>query len=344
LGPDGEISIDEFWDDFNFSWTCPADGMYYFEASAYWYWYYSDGPVYHLKMTRISNRFNHGLELLRQDNLHEALGEFLSLLESRPEDPELNLYVAVLRLLDVVETPDSRFVELLNAFGATAALIPDATFVVPAPLPESATSCAEVLDYAVDELLPKIDASLANLAKVSSVTDVEIEVVGSLASDAPWFVVDRGDAFILQGALCVVKAMIHALDAYNLDIDANVIDTAHHSKALPSDVGQIIAEHPRLLTAQSEVSEKLNLALAKWLEASSLTRSGIQFKSEETGYQGDDLFSIEPQDAAYTANFMSLMDRVFEGLLQVTAGDLNADGRINTKDLLYMQMLWHREI
>lgn len=343
LQPDGTGSIAEFWDGLTFVWTCPANGTYYLRVTLSC-WGIFEPCLYFLKVTKISERYVHVYELLGQDRLHEALQECLSQLELAPEDPELNFCIAVLRLIDVIETPDSRLAELLDVFGVTAGLIPDATFFIPEQLPGSAPSCTAVVEYAVEILLPTIDSSLANLAKVSCVTDVSIHISHPFDSDQRWFIVDQGDAFVLQGGLCILKSMICAMHAYSLDVDANVLDDTLNERDYPSETEHLLAAHPQLLRARSDIASDLHKTLEQWLRATAYIKQGVEFKSREIGYQGDDLFSIEPLDAAHTVNFMTLLGRVFEGLLRVTGGDINADGRVDEQDLLHLQMLWHREI
>ena len=52
------------------------------------------------------------------------------------------------------------------------------------------------------------------------------------------------------------------------------------------------------------------------------------------------LFYLDPVDAKNAASYIILLDRVFEGLLAVTGGDINRDAAVDHWDLHSLQMLF----
>ena len=72
---------------------------------------------YFLSVQTASSRFTHALSLVQNNQSRDALNEMQVLLASGPDDPEINLYTAILRLVDIVETPDNRLQEIYRQFG-----------------------------------------------------------------------------------------------------------------------------------------------------------------------------------------------------------------------------------
>jgi len=320
-------------------WICPIDGTYYAVVQGY-----STGTgSYSLNISGqfLSERFSRVRELLENNQVHVALTECQDLLKVTPKDAELNFYTAFLRLLDIVESPDQRLSQLLEAFGVSTDLLPDPYFQIPSPLPESAPSLNEVQFYANQVLIPAIQESLVNLDRVAAASGTSFFVANLLDPDSDWFEVDAGDALIAKGGLLVVLSMIDALSAFNMDIDANTIETAVRYDATADEVKQILDLHPQVGSGNEEISRKLNSALNYWLNASQALRTGIQFKLKEREFQGDDLFSVDPEEGKYAISGLILLDRVFEGLAGVCGGDLNADKIVGHEDLYILKMLWH---
>ena len=161
------------------------------------------------------------------------------------------------------------------------------------------------------------------MEKVIASEEVNIQIIDcfSFTEERQCFWVDYGDALILLGGLHIIESMIYLFDAYNLEIDANNVPTTLSTFLLET----MVENHPNLLTPEEKLSFKLNLALEEWLKASSYFKESIEFKLSETGYQENDLFILDRVEGRNSVCYLTLMDNVFTGLLNVTGGDLNGD-------------------
>ncbi|HOE13265.1 MAG TPA: hypothetical protein PLQ35_12975 [bacterium] len=101
----------------------------------------------------------------------------------------------------------------------------------------------------------------------------------------------------------------------------------------PINFEGFLVEYPDLLSGQVDIQEIFVSALKSWLAGSSWFRKGLISMGGRTQPQEAHLFYLDPIDATNTANYLVLLDRVFEGLLAVTGGDINGDASVDSWDL-----------
>lgn len=331
-------------------WTCENSGIYYVVVKSYG----GETGTYYLTVQSLSEFVKHAMQLVYNDQTHHALQVFEGFVTTFPDDPEINLYVAFLRLLDVVETPDARLRSLLEAFGTEIDIFPESK---PADLitevSQSTARLSEVKAYTVDVVLPKIDASLHNLEKVFSAEDVHIVVPANVVAateriETDWVEIDGADAQMLAGGLLITKSMILAISAFDLGVEPKVISNRFPNWETPIDLEELVIQYPDLLTGQPDIQELFRASLQNWLMGTAQLRSGLQAMSARTAPQVGHLFylptSPDPEDPTLNARnaalYLTLLDRVFMGLLAVTGGDLNGDTRVDNWDLYTLRTLF----
>ena len=229
-------------------WRSQEDGTSYATVQAD---YTSQIISYTIEIREITSEVAEALDLVAAaGQTHQALLRFETLVEMMPDDPEVNLYLAALRLVDIVETRDVRLTQLLNAFGASAVVFPHPTFEHALELPDATEQqrLGEITDYAVDVLLPAIDASLRNMDTVLQAGDIHLAVSDGFFTPADageggtgesdpnsaqreWFEgnlfdIDTADIQVLSGGLLMAKAAILALSGFDLGVEAKVLDDA----------------------------------------------------------------------------------------------------------------------
>ena len=117
VAPDGETVITTN-DDFSgmaseIGWRAPALGTYFAAVAAP---YSSHVGNYSIELTEAAG------------DTGEAMNELGGLLGVIPNDPEANLYMAMLRLVDIFERRDSQLNEVVSAFGFQFDVVPTAFF------------------------------------------------------------------------------------------------------------------------------------------------------------------------------------------------------------------------
>ena len=324
----------------NIEWTCEFSGTYYVYVQAYG----QSGGIYHISVQSINKGISHALDLLKENRNHEALLEFEQQLDLNPDDPEANLYVSVLRLIDIIETPDNRLFSLFNAFNAKVDLLPSSEIVMDAS--QSTTKLSEIQSYTTENILPVIDASLSNLEKVTNTNSISVLTPTYLGNKSAirWIEIDSADANIIAGGLLITKSMIIALAAFNLEIEPKYLHNhIIQDPLLPESIENLIIDYPNLLTGKENIQSLFQSALRNWLLGSSKFRIGLEKMSQRKSPQETHMFYVDSIDGARSASrYLVLLDRVFTGLLTVTGGDINGDTIVNYWDLHDLKSLFDR--
>ena len=124
---------------------CGSSGNCYLILSAYYY-----NVDYRVRVSSVDNYMDNICEYVGNSNIDEALTFVEQSLGSDPDNEELNLYAAILRIVNVIENPDSELENLEDLFGVIFHVFPVIDFRAPDPLPESAPDISQLQTYAVN--------------------------------------------------------------------------------------------------------------------------------------------------------------------------------------------------
>ncbi|GAH49102.1 unnamed protein product, partial [marine sediment metagenome] len=140
-------------------------------------------------------------------------------LRSNPNDPELNLYMAVARIINLVESPAADIPNLLVGFGAVVDLFPQPILEFPDPLPFDSPDVDDVFDVLKGDVLTEVNAALANLDKAKA--DPNLQLMVSL-DESGTLELDIADVYLTIAGLQSLLYRINYDLAYdwNTDIDA----------------------------------------------------------------------------------------------------------------------------
>lgn len=353
LGQDGVSLIDQNdpWDESAqvIQWTCPSAGTYFVSVKPF-YLSWSVG-TYSISIQTSSARLNRVVSLLKSNQCSVALKEQIDLLTLFPDDPEINLYTAMLRILDKVETPDSRLLNIYNELGMDFDLFP-ASAEITNPT-DTMMKLSEIQSYAVENFLPAVDEALKNLDKVVEQTDVSIffppiafekapdaEEPPSvdddmIAAETGWVQIDNADAHVLAGLLLMAKSAILSFNAFDMGIEPKILaERFFPNPGDPIVLDSLMIEYPDLLTGKADIQYIFRSSLQNWLYGTQHVREGLQRMAVRTTPQDVHMFYVGTSDAAeILSRYLSLLDRIFAGLLTVTGGDFNGDSAVNFWDL-----------
>jgi|GEM_PF-3813670 hypothetical protein len=299
--------------------------------------------TYKIAVLKISDRIKRAMELIYNNRTGEALVEYQTLLNANPDDPELNLHIAILRLIDILESPDERFIKLLDAFGAKIDLFPSTVIIMDAS--SSTENISEIQSYVVDTVLPKVDESLKNLEKIQQQNEIRILLPLSIVPGAQerveidWIEVDKADVEMLSGFTLILKSMILAVNAFDVGIEPKVIYDQFEDPAYPTDFDSLLIEYPNLLSGKLDVQKLFQASLSNWLLGTDKMRNGLSKMEMRRSIQEVHLFYTKPGFAENLARYLVLLDRVFISLLKVTGGDLNGDTSVDYWDLHDLRLL-----
>jgi hypothetical protein len=292
----------------------------------------------------LSKQLKDILELLNIDKVDTAFDQMSHLLVDFPDDPETNFHMAFLRLLNIIENPDSQLSHLFTLFDVKADIIPESVFEE--NFSNSQEFLSEIQNYAVSNLLPAIDKSLQNLEKVVVQKDVHIVVPSKLITPASqriyytWYEVDSDDVNILAGLLLITKSAILALHAFDLGVEPYVIKERFPSFDAPEDFDGFLIEYPNLLNGKQDIQSIFESSIKNWLLGTQKIRNSIASMKYRETPQETHVFFIKPDAVDTTVNYLKLMDRVFMGLYAVTGGDVNGDTRVDMLDLYTLRELY----
>lgn len=330
--------------------TFSSSGIYYITVKPYM----GLPGSYFLSVQTASSRFTHALSLVQNNQSRDALNEMQVLLASGPDDPEINLYTAILRLVDIVETPDNRLQEIYRQFGIDFDFFP-ASSTIKNPT-DTMMKLSELQSYAVENVLPCIDQSLRHLEKVIQHPDVQVFIPPIVyekkanPKDFPidpdkhvgkigWVQVDNSDVRILAGILLLSKSMILSLNAFDMGMEPKIMAERFYPNLLdPMMLDSLLIEYPNLLSGKADIQAIFRSSLQNWLLGTQKIREGLLSIAKRNTPQDVHMFYLETgQIAESAARYLSLLDRVFTGLLTVTGGDFNGDSVVDYWDLHDLQ-------
>ena len=336
------------WDDSSNSikWTCSSSGTYILSVKPF----QGSTGTYNLSVQIPSARFNRIISLIKDNRCHEAINEQLNFLEAIPDDPEVNLYTAILRIIDILETPDNRLLSIYSQFGIEFDLIPSSVHI--SNPTDTMLQASEIQSYAVENILPVIDESLQNLNKAINYPElfvffspivIEKEVdpndpyngYDNTEAKTDWVQIDNADVHITAGLLLITKSMILTQNAFDMGIEPKVVaERFYPNPTDPILLDSLLIEYPNLLSGKSNIQDIFRSAIRNWLLGTQKIREGLNRIASRKTPQDIHLFFLKnSQNAAATARYLSFLDRVFTGLLIVSGGDFNGDTAVNNWDL-----------
>ena len=343
------LALNDPWDENSkyLEWTCLTSGQYLIKIEPY------NGSTgrFQISVQSANSRLKYLLQLLKNNRCQEALDDQLQFLEIAPDDPESNLYAAVLRIINLIENPDQQLVSIYNEFQIDFDLFPSGSRIDNPT--DTMMKVSEIQLYGVENILPVIDLSLEHLEKVINQSDatafippiqydkkvypdeVNEEETDLTAARTGWVQIDNGDVKISSGILLLMKSMILALNAFDLGMEPKVAAEKYYP--FPTDpivLDSLLIEYPDLLSGRAEIQQIFRSALKNWLLGTQNIRDGLESVAIRKTPQNVHLFYLNTgQDAQSIARYLSLLDRVFAGLLAVTGGDINGDSVVNYWDL-----------
>ncbi|MBW2139124.1 MAG: hypothetical protein JRH06_16430, partial [Deltaproteobacteria bacterium] len=270
------------------------------------------------------------------DSILQAHSTFEAAHTAYPNDPVINAYLALTRLLDLALREDGTgLTGLLSQYGitrtgtdlATLAFDPSILYDEYPVVPEDAPSGEAIRAFISDTLMPDIDASITNLdTTVAQWTDPNSKHVipKEKLDEYMDMEFDLGDVYLLRAALKFMKAFSLIITAYDLDVDVREILSLINMDFF--NVKDFLDRYPdflNLLTISStpSVEGAARLALARtalmgaiddYLTASDKIRNdpGTEFGAEE-------LIAIEPCDLQaeefFRLNLSGLRDSLDQG-------------------------------
>lgn len=299
--------------------------------------------VYSICVKQIGDTASYAMTMMKEDKTRQALMEYKARLDTNPTDPELNFYVAVLNIVDIVETPDHEFSQLLDAFGAQIDFFPASEIVIDASA--SMEKISRIQEYAVQRLLPRVDETIRYLQTTGSAPDLQMlipaRIVGSAKEriEIVWFSADQADIKIVTGFVSIVKSMIYALSAFDLGIEPKVFNERFEDIMNPIDFDAFLIDYPDLFAGAYDIQSILQASLRHWLMGTKHIREGLEFMANRATPQSAHLFYTEAETARTMQRYLTLLDRTFYGLLRATGGDFNGDTRVDYWDLYDLRTL-----
>jgi hypothetical protein len=246
--------------------------------------------------------------------IRTAYSTFLAAHSTYPNDPVINAYLALTRLLDrALNEEASGVTGLLGEYGIQRSgtdleslefqptMVGDDYLIVP----ETAPSAETLRSFGATTLLNDLTASIANLDNtVSHWGDSSKHIVSKTKTgndqDLEW---DYGDIYLFRAALKAAKSLLLVATAYDIDVDVREVIALGNIDAL--DISKLLDRYPdllKLLTTAStpSVNGAAQLALARTTLMSAiddyLLASEKVRNDPGTNAGAEELIAIEPCD------------------------------------------------
>ena len=258
-----------------------------------------------------------GRSLLVMTNFAGAYSDFNAALNLDPNNGPANVLAAATRLLILPQqTTGSNF---LNRLGLTAAgrnlLNWTATFQTNATgntVPPSNFSSTEAITLYTSAVMPAIDASLANLARI---TDPAFTL--DLTADETHVTavtLDYGDILLLRALLHAGDFLGHTLNAHNFSVVVNHLAELGSTDPSQLTFQRILSDYPSLLAQGSKTDldaskTAFTNAVARYFNASDFIRN-VRAPGVER------LFELSPDQETNEANFREGLTKALASVFQ----------------------------
>ncbi len=246
-------------------------------------------------------------------NLPAAYASFNSALTLAPSNQTANALAAATRILILPgQTPANNFLNRLGVSGAGRDILnwtadfarnPDGNPILPSNLNSS-----EAIALYKSALMPAIDASLANLSRI---TDTNFTLtLSSTETSVAAVTLDYGDVMLLRSLLHAADFLGHTLNAHNFSVVINRIAELGSTDQLT--IQRLLTEYPKLLAASSKTDllaseSALTNAIACYFAASDFIRN-----TRTPGVER--LFDLPEDELANEASFRENLATALESL------------------------------
>ena len=242
-----------------------------------------------------------------------ANSKFQAALEEDPTDPEANLFCAVTRFAAFFlgqgdgSDPET-FMDLAGIFGMPRT---DNDYLNDGPpfeetelydhtyFDDSVPGGKAIRDFLAEKFIGAIDASMNNLSAIQTSFGMTLlpQETGDISIE-----VDYGDVLLLKSFLYTLKAALHILTAYNLDIDIHRLSVLLNGRVFRFQ-RDLLDEYPQLfhLMPDGGGSQSLSTARQALINGINSSNEAFDFITAEGDDQGNDLFyfgSEEDQNEA----------------------------------------------
>ena len=266
------------------------------------------------------------------DSILVAHATFKEAASMCPNDPIINGYLALTRLLYLAFTYDSVGVTpLLNQYGISRTGIDIDSLKYELPLddndkydvPQGAPTGETIRAYMQNELLNAVNASIANLNVTIdnwSPVDKHIAVIANTGRDQD-IELDWGDAWIFRSFLKAFKSIILIITAYDLDVDLREMAAKENLEALElSDLLDRYQSFLKLLPQASNMSvngsallDQARLSLIEAIDDYMVASGAIRNDTDLTA-GAEELVEIDECDYRVEAWMRNILDNVRSSL------------------------------
>lgn len=299
-----------------------------------------------LQVRKIEDRTVRVIDSIWFNQNQQVLDEYNGLLDSNPNDPELNVISSILEIINIVENPDQRFSDLLKAFNTEIDFFPKSKYQINAAT--STVQVSEIQQYIRDILIPVANRTLSKLERVSIEEPFEFIIPKDIDDQHEnnyknWFFIDNADVRILAGGLHISKSLALLFLAFELGIEPIEFNETFNNFREPENLQQFMDTHPDLLTGEFDIQNLIQSALSNWLLGTEKIREGLDLIIERKSPQSVHMFYLEDQDDVENIQrYTKLLDRMVFGLITATGGDFNGDTKIDRWDLYDVGALIHK--
>lgn len=190
------------------------------------------------------------------DGVLQAYSIFQYAKSDYPNDPVINTYLAVTRILNLLLTQDPEgATDLLSKYGIirtgsyldTLDLVPPLNNNDKVALPETAPSSEYLRSFLCGAFLTALNDSLSNLdTTITQWTDSDKHVVAKekLGTDKD-IEFDYGDIYLFRAGLKAFKCLVSMISAYNLDIDVRELVALFNLEVFDPNI--LLTRYPDLL-------------------------------------------------------------------------------------------------
>ena len=280
----------------------------------------------------------------------QATARFQEALAADPDDREAALCLSVARIASLMDNtaayspgaPIENVVELLDGIGVgqqgrdifnwEADFSRDIYGDV--ILPQDVPNLGDVQAFIQSIVIPEIDSALSNLSIVlEGYAENESDPFGTVITAEELgdqygndYEVDYGDVLLYQSGLYALKAVLEILLAYDMD----VVGIRDVISKIQNDTFRFNADlldpNPRFITILSNGAARISSAKTSFQNFIDTYFAASSYIRNETDDQGNDLFTIEAEDASDELKFRENLESInssFANSQPVVIGDDN---------------------